>query len=614
MSFGRRLLLAQIPFAAALLAVGLVALTSLSSIGGAARSLLRDNYRSALAAQRMASALDALDRDAQLWACGQVPGPEGSAAAREQFEAELRVESGNITEPGEAAAAQRLGAAWERYLRTPGAPGTAAPPSPATARSLADAADAVRSAASEIVSINQSGMIRRSDQARLNARDLALFTVFATLVALAVGFVASAAVTATVARPVSALTSAVRAFGEGRLDARVRPQGTDEVAALGREFDTMADRLEQYQKSTLGELLRAHQAVQAAIDALPDPVLVLDPAGAVLNLNRAAERLLGLEPDQGLDAPLPLLDSALRDRIELVRAHVLSGKGPYVPHGFEDAVRVDRPDGPLRVLPRATALLSPERAVIGVAIVLQDVTRLVRIDELRSDLVATVAHEFRTPLTSLQLAVHLLGDGAAGSVTEEQADLVATARDDCRRLQAIVDDILDLSKIRSGRIAIRARPVDAQALLAREVVAAEGPAHAKGVGLDLDLERSTDEISVLADAERVAVALANLFANAVRHTPPGGHIHARLSREGPSVRFEVQDTGPGIPAEHHALIFERFYQVPESVAGGLGLGLYISREIIEAHGGAMGVESSESQGSTFWFTLQAAPGTKATSG
>ena len=613
MSFGRRLLLAQIPFAAALLAVGLVALTSLSSIGGAAQSLLRDNYRSALAAQRMSSALDALDRDAQLRACGQVRGAGRSAQAREQFEAELRIEADNITEPGEAAAAQRLVAAWERYLRTPGAAGTAAP-SATYARSLADAADAVRAAAAEIVSINQAGMIRRSDDARRNARDLGLFTVFATLVALAVGVMASAAVTATVARPVSTLTTAVRAFGEGRLDARIRPRGEDEIAALGREFDTMADRLEQYRKSTLGELLQAQEAAQAAIDSLPDPVIILDAAGAVLNLNRAAERLLGLEPDQGLDAPLPLLDSALRDRIELVRAHVLSGKGPYVPHGFEDAVRIDRPDGPLRVLPRATALLSPERAVIGVAIVLQDVTRLVRIDELRSDLVATVAHEFRTPLTSLQLAVHLLGDGAAGSVTEEQADLVATARDDCRRLQAIVDDILDLSKIRSGRIAIRARPVDAQALLAREVVAAEGPAHAKGVGLDLDLERSTDEISVLADAERVAVALANLFANAVRHTPPGGHIHARLSREGPSVRFEVQDTGPGIPAEHHALIFERFYQVPESVAGGLGLGLYISREIIEAHGGAMGVESREGQGSTFWFTLRAPPGTKATSG
>jgi signal transduction histidine kinase len=610
MSFGRRLLLAQIPFAAALLAVGLVALTSLSSIGGAAQSLLRDNYRSALAAQRMSSALDALDRDAQLRACGQVPGPERSAAAREQFEAELRVESGNITEPGEAAAAQRLGAAWARYLRTPGAPGTAAPPSPATARSLADAADAVRSAASEIVSINQLGMIRRSDQARLNARDLALFTVCATLVALAVGFLASAAVTATVARPVSALTNAVRAFGEGRLGARVRPRGTDEVAALGREFDMMADRLEQYRMSTLGELLQAQQALQAAIDALPDPVLVLDPVGAVLNLNRAAEKLLRLTPDQGLDAPLPELEAALHERIALVRAHVLSGRGPYVPHGFEDAVRIDRPDGPLRVLPRATALLSPERAVIGVAIVLQDVTRLVRIDELRSDLVATVAHEFRTPLTSLQLAVHLLGDGAAGPVTDDQAELVATARDDCRRLQSIVDDILDLSKIRSGRIAIHARPVDARVLLAQAAAAAEGPARAKGI--TLDVEGSTGELSVLADAERVGVALANLFGNAVRHTPEGGCIRARLLREGLSTRFEVHDTGPGIPAEHRTLIFERFYQVPERDAGGLGLGLYISREIVEAHGGAMGVDSEEGHGSTFWFTLRAMPEEPAT--
>ena len=605
MTFRRRLYLAQIPLAAALLLVGLAALRTVSSLGDASQGILRDNYRSALAALRMASALDRLDRDELLRASGHLP-MEPTSAHRARFDAELRVEAANITEPGEAGAAQRLVGAWERYQRTYDASLTAADPLSAYLGTLTEDSDAVRAATDAIVALNQAAMVHRSDEARLTAHRLLVFMGASTLAALALGFVASASLTANFLRPLSSLAHAVRGFGEGRLGARVRPRGDDEIADLGREFDAMAERLEQYQKSTLGELLQAQEAVQAAIDSLPDPVLILDDRGAVLNLNRAAETLLGLGPEQGVDAPLPALEPALRERIEAVCAHVLSGNGPYLPRGFDEAVRIDRADGPRRLLPRATALRSAERAVTGVAIVLQDVTRLVRIDELRNDLVATVAHEFRTPLTSLQMAVRICAEGASGPLTDEQVELLAGAGHDCDRLQALVEDILDVSRIGRGRITIGAARTDALRLLSRAVSEAQGPARAQRVAVEL--EGPAGEVPVLADEERVAVVLGNLLANALRHTPEGGRIVARVRRHGSTARFEVQDSGHGIPPQHLEHVFERFYQVPGVLSGGLGIGLYISREIVEAHGGAMGVESQEGRGSTFWFTLPAAAG------
>jgi signal transduction histidine kinase len=601
MTLRRRLLLAQAPLAAALLVVGAASLRTVSYLGESSDAILKDNYRSLLAAQRMAAALDALDREALLRASGRAP---AGTSRGDAFEAELRVQEGNVTEPGEGEATARLRAAWGKYQRIHGAAARAPDPLAAYLGPLQDASAAVRAGIDEVLVLNQDAMVRKSNQARRSSERLLQIMMGATVAALALGLFASFTLTARIVRPLSTLTQAVRRFGDGDLEARARPQGRDEVGALGREFDTMADKLEEYRKSSLGDLLQAQQASQASIDSLPDPVLVLDVDGVVINLNRAAESLLRLGPGEGVGKRLHALEPALRDRLEAVRAHVLGGRGPFVPRGFEEAVRVDLADGPRHLLPRATALYAPEGSVTGVTIVLQDVTRLLRFDELKNDLVATVAHEFRTPLTSLRMAVHMLAEEAPGPLTEAQADLVATARQDCERLQGIVDDVLDLSRIQAGRIELNARPADARWLVAQAAAGVEGSARAAGVALSV--ETPEEALPVLADPERTDVVLTNLLGNALRHTPAGGRISVRVQRAGPGVRFRVQDTGEGIPRQYQERIFERFFQVPGGKRGGVGLGLYISREIVRAHGGEMGVESEEGKGSTFWFTLPAA--------
>ncbi len=608
MTLRRRLLLAQVPLAAALVVVGAASLRTVSFLGDSSETILKDNYRSVLASQRMGDALDGLDREALLRALSKAE-VERAPMLRDRFESELRVQEGNLTEPGEGQLTERLRAAWTAYLAAEREQEDATDKLPAYLGTVQRNSAAVRTALDDVLSLNQDAMVRKSNQARRSAQRLLQLMMVATVGALVFGLIASFALTSRIVKPLSALALAVRRFGEGDLESRARPRGKDEIAALSAEFNTMADRLEEYRKSSLGDLIQAQQASQAAIDSLPDPVLVLDAEGGILNLNRAAEALLRMGPGEGAGRPIHALDPLLRERVEAIRTHVLSGKGAVVPRGFEEAIRVDLQDGPHRLLPRATALYSEEGAVTGVTVVLQDVTRLVRFDELKNDLVATVAHEFRTPLTSLRMAVHMCAEEAAGPLTAQQADLMAAARQDCERLQGIVDDILDLSRIQAGRIELHARPVDPVALAQRAIREAEAAARAGGV--ELMLEGPPQAFPLQADPERIDVVLDNLLGNAVRHTPPGGRVEVRVRRTGEGARFEVEDTGEGIPAQYLDRIFDRFFQVPGAKRGGVGLGLYISREVVRAHGGEMGATSEVGKGSTFWFTLPFAPPTGA---
>ena len=224
-----------------------------------------------------------------------------------------------------------------------------------------------------------------------------------------------------------------------------------------------------------------------------------------------------------------------------------------------------------------------------------------RFEELKSDLVATVAHEFRTPLTSLRMAVHLCTEQVAGPLTDKQAELLHAARDDCDRLQALIDDLLDLSRIESGRVDLYPLPREVSVLITNAIDDCKEEAGARGVNLNAQLP--LPEVSVLADLERIKHVFSNLIGNALRYTPKDGSITLGAGLAGGAVRFTVADSGAGIPKQYQERIFDKFFQLPGSGPRGTGLGLYIVKEIVRGHGGEIGVDSEPGKGSIFWFTL-----------
>ncbi len=624
MSLRAKLVFAETPLALALAVVGIVSALVIARLGEHTRLILADNYRSVLATQRMEESLERIDKFALLTLAGlDADAPAAIKRHQQSFERELQVQESNITERGERDSTLRLRAAWTDFKRELSlfeqqAPGQRGPVyfskiQPAFAR--------VKQLADEILAINQDAMVHKSERAERRAHLFEHVVTVGVVLSFAIGLLASAWLTTRMLRPLGVVSAAVRRFGAGDLKARAVVRGKDEIAVVASEFNNMADRLERYRASSLGELLQAQQASQAAIDGLPDPVLLFDAQGRLQGTNAAAGILLGIDLDGVPGEVWSGVDPGVRAVVDRLRAHVLGGKGPYVPRGFEDALRVAPAEGERVFLPRATPIYGETGAVSGGALVFQDATRLFRFDELKNNLVATVAHEFRTPLTSLRMALHLCTEQVVGPLTDKQGDLLFAAREDCERLQVIVDDLLNLSRLESGHIDLHRRRIEAEALVDAAVEVHRAAAEQAQVLVRTEVQPGLPEVFV--DPDRLQLVFTNLLSNAIRYSPAGSEILVRaiaervaadaeyLAPRTSHVRFEVMDHGPGISKEHQAGLFGKFFRVPGSPEGGSGLGLFIAQGLVQAHGGEIGVESAPEKGATFWFRVPVAPAVNA---
>lgn len=600
-----KLLLGQLPLLLALLVLTVFALATVSSIGDSAQNILQDNYRSVLAAQRMKEAIERMDSGALFVIAGQHKlGWEQVGSHRKRFDQELQIEEANITEVGEAEIARKLRSAWEHYLHQLQRFQSLDDSSSLRQHYFQDLAPAflqVKQCADEVLGLNQDAMMRKSERARLTAQRLSQSTMLAALAAMGIGLLASTYLTTRLVRPLSLLGQAVRRIGKGDLDARAQVSGGDELAQLAKDVNTMAEQLGRYRRSTLGELIQAQQSAQSIMDSLPDPVLLFDESGRILSTNHPADVLLGMDERSEGD-PLSTLPVQLRSVVLSVRSHVLSGRGSYVPRDFAEAVATQTAEGDRYLLPRAAPVYDERGAVQGVAVILQDITRLRRFDELKNDLVATVAHEFRTPLTSLRMSIHLCLEELPGPLTEKQTELLFAAREDCERLQAFIDDLLDLAKLQAGRLEMRKSRIPIHQLL--QGALAEQSAYAEQMQVQLRIESSLLPLAETeVDPERLSMVFGNLIANAIRHSPVGTVVTVCAEEESARFRFSVRDEGPGIAPDYQREVFHKFFRVPGNHSGAAGLGLSIAKEIVEAHGGEIGVQSEPGHGATFYFFI-----------
>ncbi|MBS1153097.1 MAG: sensory box histidine kinase, partial [Myxococcaceae bacterium] len=282
-----RLLIAQLPIAVSLAVIGVLAVLTVGDLGRAGQDILSANYRSVLAAQRMKESLERIDSATLFIVAGERE--KGLAQLQQhqpQFEAELKIQEGNLTEQGEAAATGRLRQQWTAYLAQLEELARSDRPKEHYLSRLEPAFFGVKGAADVILTLNQDAMVHKSERLRRDSRRVNTIMVAGVLLSLVVGLGFSLNLTDRALRPLGVLGQAVRRLGEGDLAVRAAMHGPSDLDQLGREFNAMAARLQTYRDSSLGELLQAQQASQAAIDSLPDPVLVFGQDGALLNLNR----------------------------------------------------------------------------------------------------------------------------------------------------------------------------------------------------------------------------------------------------------------------------------------------------------------------------------------
>jgi two-component system, NtrC family, sensor histidine kinase KinB len=255
--------------------------------------------------------------------------------------------------------------------------------------------------------------------------------------------------------------------------------------------------------------------------------------------------------------------------------------------------------------PKAVPILDEHNQPTGVIVILSDATQERQQNELKRSVIATVAHELRTPLTSVRMAVHLLLEEKVGPLTEKQAELLVAAREDSERLHSILEKLLTISRIESGKARLDSKVVSSHQLVFESADPFRRTAQDRGITLDLSL--SDDLPDVIADSRLIAQVFANLLSNALKYTNPGGTVSVSAQAADDAVLFSVSDTGKGIPIQYLQKILEQFFRVPGQEANsGAGLGLSIVQEIVTAHGGTVDVESAEGAGSTFSFWLKRA--------
>lgn len=419
------------------------------------------------------------------------------------------------------------------------------------------------------------------------------FVLWTALVVLAAACAVAWALARLAGRPLEEMAAVARRLAAGDYAARVRGTGGDERGVLGETLNTLAERVGR----TVGELSSEKSQLAAVLDQMAEGVVAVNGEGRVLLVNPALSRLLGVEASAARGRPY--LESLRHNGIaELLGSVLREGRAAA------REVRLFSPDE--RVFDGRGAPLLQDGRASGALLVLHDITRQRRLEQVRRDFVTNVGHELRTPLASIKGFAETLREGAVDD-KEHRIEFLRTIEEHADRLTKMVDDLLDLSEIESGHRPARLEPTDVAPLLASTIRSLSPMAAERGVALEVAVAAGLPK--VMADGDQLRQVLANLLDNAIKYTERGGRVEVSAEEWDGGLRVSVRDTGMGIPESDLPRLFERFYRVDKArsrEAGGTGLGLSIVKHLVEAHGGQVSVESRQPGGSVFRFTLRAA--------
>jgi NtrC-family two-component system sensor histidine kinase KinB len=584
---------------------------NLVSLGKASDAILRENYRSILAAENMVDALERQDSAILLMLWGDTE--KGISQFRESeamFLQWLARAKDNITIQGEAELVQSIEANYtkyrEQFSRLTDFRGAEKPPSESPRRTYQESVyplfARVREACVQLRNLNEETMYTASVRAGQVAKRAIWSTVLVAASALIIALAFSLLLSERIARPLRHFMEASRKIGSGDYAVQVPVETRDELGRLAGEFNQMAAQLARYHEMNIEQIISEKSKGEAILASIEDGLVVFDTDLKVTGINPAARRMLNLEFAE-LSAMRCSDILPASNVCDLIMKTVETGVQPSVP---EEMRIVTLPEGERsrHYLFSVTTIRGKERSLSGIVLLLRDVTRLKEVEQLKSEFVMAASHELRTPLTSTGMSIDLLLEHAAEGLAEKDRELLHAAHEEVQRMKALVNDLLDLSKIEAGRIELEFDNIPVQTLFEHVQVVFQGQMEEKQVELTAELGGDLPKIRV--DANKMTWVLTNLISNALRYVSEGGHIRLMAKKVGDHVHLSVRDDGPGIPPEYQAKIFQKFVQVKGREAGGSGLGLAICKEIVRAHGGTIWVESTPGHGSTFTFTVPVA--------
>ncbi len=490
--------------------------------------------------------------------------------------------------------------------------------------------DTLRSRNIALQDVNFNAFQDAKLQAKNRAKQSTVGVILVAVFALGAGLAGSYIVARRTIQPLRELTDSVKELRGGHLDTRIPIHGADEIADLGFEFNRLTERLGEFEAMNINEIVREKQKSEAIIESIDDPLLLFDANGRLLHLNRAGESLISVGPIGALGRSLSQLFRDTRIRKDVERAveraareitnttSVIDGMDglaalPIVSLPLRGRVRHYR----IRVARIIAGTIGqrsseegsfPQNAapVAGVLVLFTDITHFKELDQMKSDFIAKVSHEFRTPLTSMTMSLDILGDELIGALNPEQHEVIDTSKSDARRLAKLIRDLLTLSRLENAPdVSKTSEEVDFVEAVESLIRSMRPLYHERGVYLKLD---SIAEGRFQISQEHVASVLSNLLSNALKYTPSGGTVTILSDWNEPDreLTLRVHDTGVGIAPEDRERIFEKFVQIKHpdmSTPGSVGLGLAIVREIAARYNGRVALESEVGRGSTFTVTF-----------
>jgi NtrC-family two-component system sensor histidine kinase KinB len=560
---------------------GAIAIYYIKEISKNAKVILKDNYETLSYTREMRTLLDE----------NNLPLPAGVI---QEFNKQLVNEEHNVTEKGEKQAVILLRNAFLVHNQSK------------DYSAMQAQQRKVRHFLRTIELLNMQAIVRKNDAAGASVNRAGIILGFAGTFTFLMLFSFSVNFPGFIANPLRALLGGIKEISQKNYSKRLDFEQNDEFAEVAEAFNNMAARLNDWENSNLATVLSEKRRIETIIDQMQDAILGVNENKEILFMNDAARKTLNINDDkivgQNADTLMQkndLLKSILYNTtaIKALRI-VIDGKESHFQLQSRDIVvpNMDRQNGAVNIAAKSA----------GKVYLLRNITEFKERDEAKTNFIATISHELKTPISSIKMSLKLLNDSRVGTMNNEQQQLIAHIEDDSARLLKITSELLELSQVETGNIQLNFIPVEPLKIVDYAISSVKFQAEQKGVVIEV--VNSDNLPQVQADVEKTAWVLVNFLSNALRYSSEKSKISINLSTGNGQVTFSVKDYGKGIDEQYRKRLFDRYFQVPTDGQNksGSGLGLAISKDFIEAQQGIIWVESAVGEGSKFSFSLPVA--------